>query len=143
MQKHHHVLPIRGHILGRPHDQRRREQVHLLHRHMAVHPIGAGHRRVIIAARLSRLQKWHRQIWHTVLLIGRDLAMPVDDRFHIKAVGQIHPEPLPGIKDQALSARGIGEAKNRGRTAVYIKHPRGCGQRKRCRLPEGKTWQGF
>ena len=142
MQEHHDVLAVRSHILGRQHDQRGGKQVHFLHRHMAVHPVGAGHRRKVKAARLTGFQQRQRQVRHAVLHIGRDLAMPVDDRFDIKAVGQIHPEPLTRVQDQALSACRIGQTVNRGRAAVDLQHPRGCGQRKRCRLPEGEIWQG-
>jgi len=125
VQEKHHFLPVGAQVFRRPHDQRRREQPHLLDRHMAVHPVGARPRLVIIRTRLSRGEKGHRHVRNAILLVRGDLAMPVDDRADVEIVGQIDTEPLSRIKGQALAA-GTGKAEDGCRTTIDVERA-GCG----------------
>ena len=54
MQEERHFLPVSGDILGPTHDKRGGEQLHFLDGDMAVHPMGAGKRCKIVAARFAR-----------------------------------------------------------------------------------------
>ena len=111
VQEHHDLLPVGGDILGRAHDQRRGEQLHLLGWHMAVHPVRAGPRLEVVGSGLARREQGHRHVGHAVLRVGRDLPMPVYDRADVEIVGQIDPEPLSGIEHQSLAA-GTGKAED-------------------------------
>ena len=69
MQEHHDLLPVGRQVLPRAHDQRRGEQLHLLRRHMAVHPVGARPRLEVIGSGLARGEKGHRHVRNAVLRI--------------------------------------------------------------------------
>ena len=87
------------------------------------------------------MREGDRHVRHAVLRIRRDLAVPVDAGADIEVVGQIDPEPLAGIEDQALTA-GSSKAKNRCRAPVDIEGSGRGGEADRCRrLREGKTGQ--
>jgi len=89
VQQHHHLLPVGGQIGGAAHDQGCGQQLHFLHRHMAVHPVRARHWREVIRAPFARCQQRHRQAGYAVLRIGRNLAVPVNDGLDVQIIGQI------------------------------------------------------
>ena len=98
---------------------------------MAVHPVGSRLRREVVAARLAGFEHRHRHVGHAVLDVGRDLAVPVDDRLDVERVGQIDAETLTGVQDQPLAARAVHQAIDRGRAAIDIQRARRRAQRQR------------
>ena len=139
VQEQHHLLPVSGDILGAAHDQRCRQEAHLVQRHMRVHPIGAGKRREVIGACLAGGEHRQRHVGHAILCVGGDLAVPVDQRVDIEIVTQIHPEPRAWVECQALSGRP-GKTPDGGGATIDVQRPAGGVQRQRggvlcCRDP--------
>ena len=132
VQEQHDLVPVTGQVFRRPNDQRRRKKLHLLDRHMAVHPECARQRREIVGPRLARREQGQWHVGDAVLRVGRDLAVPVNDRAHVEIVGQVNPEPLAGIKNQPLATRP-GKAEDGGRATVDVKRASRGGQGERRR----------
>jgi len=138
MQKHHHLLTVGGQIGGAAHDQRGGQQAHLVGRHMGMHPVGAHQRGEIIAAGLAKCQ--HRVgVRHPILRIGWQLAVPMDDGFHIQIIAQINQETFAGVQNQPRAAGAIDQAENRGCATVNVNRSGSGAQGQRCALrPGGK-----
>ena len=124
---------------GAAHDQRCCQKAHFVQRHMRVHPVGAGQRREVIGASLAGGEHRQRHVGHAILCVGRDLAVPVDQRVSIEIVAQIHPEPRAGIECQPLSG-WPGKTPDGGGATVDVERPGGGVQRQRggalrCRDP--------
>ena len=80
--------------------------------------MSARQRRKVIVPRLARPQGGHGGVGHAILIIGRDLPVPVDHRLDIERVFQPDAEPLAGIEDQPLPAPGVFQPEDvRGPTA--------------------------
>ena len=141
VQEEHHLLPVGRKVFRLAHDERRGQQLHFLQRHMAVHPVGAGHRREVVAARFTGRKQRQRHIGHAVLLVRRNLPMPMDDGGNGKIIGKVDPESLARIEDEALSA-WAGKAEDGRRSPVDVERAAGGKKPKRRGLlgpgPDGK-----
>jgi hypothetical protein len=60
-------------------------------------------------------QHRQRNIRHAILCVGRDLAVPMDDRIDIQRVAQIDPKLLSGVQRQSAATLRIDQP------------PEGCG----------------
>jgi hypothetical protein len=109
---------------------------------MAVHPMGARFCGEIIAAAFTRFQQRGGHAGNTVLHIGRDLAMPVNQRFHIQCVGQIDSEPLTGVEDQSSAAGAIDKAKDGGGATIDVQGALRGTQGQGCALGISKARKG-
>ncbi len=127
MQEQHDLLPVGSQVPLRAHDERRGEQLHLLDRHVAVHPVRAWPRLEVVGPGFARCEQGHGHVRHAVLHVRRNLTVPMDHRADVEVVCQVDPETLAGVEHQSLTA-GTSKAEYSGRTTVDLERAACSGQ---------------
>ena len=120
-EQHDHRVLVEAGLGGVGDDQRRGQQALLLQPLVRMHPVGARMAEgEIIGIAPPRRQRRLADPRHAVLLVGRQQAMPVDERVLRQPVLELDPEAPVGGDRQARRPVGLADTEHRRGLAVDL-----------------------